>query len=145
DKLHVLVERERYKTDTTTQLAERTPDGIELTYNLMEPRNHSYIVNGLVVANCAEFVFVDDTACNLLQLNLMKFQDDTGRFNVERFERAIDICFTAQEILVSNASYPTPAIAHNSELLRPLALGYPTLPPLIMSMGLAYDSDEGRR
>ena len=94
---------------------------------------------------CAEFVFVDDTACNLLQLNLMKFQDDKGHFNVERFERAVDICFTAQEILVSNASYPTPAIAHNSELLRPLGLGYANLGALIMSMGLAYDSDEGRR
>src|SRR5262252_6925011 len=94
---------------------------------------------------CSEFVFVDDTACNLLQLNLMKFQDENGRFNVERFQRTVDICFTAQEILVSNASYPTPAIARNSELLRPLGLGYANLGALIMSMGLAYDSDEGRR
>jgi ribonucleoside-diphosphate reductase alpha chain len=94
---------------------------------------------------CSEFVFVDDTACNLLQLNLMRFQDKTGQFNVERFERAVDVCFTAQEILVSNASYPTQAIAKNSELLRPLGLGYANLGALIMSMGLAYDSDEGRR
>ena len=94
---------------------------------------------------CSEFVFVDDTACNLLQLNLMKFQDENGGFNVERFQRTVDICFTAQEILVSNASYPTPAIARNSELLRPLGLGYANLGALIMSMGLAYDSDEGRR
>ncbi|HKA11334.1 MAG TPA: vitamin B12-dependent ribonucleotide reductase [Candidatus Dormibacteraeota bacterium] len=94
---------------------------------------------------CSEFVFVDDTACNLLQLNLMKFQDEDGRFNVERFETAVDVCFTAQEILVSRASYPTPAIARNSELLRPLGLGYANLGALIMSMGHAYDSDEGRR
>ena len=94
---------------------------------------------------CAEFVFVDDTACNLLQLNLMKFQDEKGRFNTERFQRTVDVCFTAQEILVSNASYPTPAIARNSELMRPLGLGYANLGALIMSMGLAYDSDEGRR
>ena len=94
---------------------------------------------------CAEFVFVDDTACNLLQLNLMKFQDEKGRFNAERFQRTVDVCFTAQEILVSNASYPTPAIARNSELMRPLGLGYANLGALIMSMGLAYDSDEGRR
>src|SRR5215468_4870623 len=94
---------------------------------------------------CSEFVFIDDTACNLLQLNLMKFQDEDGRFNVERFETAVDVCFTAQEILVSRASYPTPAIARNSELLRPLGLGYANLGALIMSMGLAYDSDEGRR
>ncbi|HEY4026818.1 MAG TPA: vitamin B12-dependent ribonucleotide reductase [Candidatus Dormibacteraeota bacterium] len=94
---------------------------------------------------CAEFVFVDDTACNLLSLNLLLYQDEDGRFNGDRFQRAVDICFTAQEILVSNASYPTPAIAHNSERLRPLGLGYANLGALLMSMGLAYDSDEGRR
>ncbi len=94
---------------------------------------------------CSEFVFVDDTACNLLSLNLLKYQDNTGRFNVDRFQRAVDVCFTAQEILVSNASYPTPAIARNSERLRPLGLGYANLGALLMSMGLAYDSDDGRR
>jgi ribonucleoside-diphosphate reductase alpha chain len=94
---------------------------------------------------CSEFVFLDDTACNLLSLNLMKFQDPDGTFNVARFKQAIDVCFTAQEILVSNASYPTPAIGKNSEALRPLGLGYANLGALLMSMGLAYDSDEGRR
>jgi ribonucleoside-diphosphate reductase alpha chain len=94
---------------------------------------------------CSEFVFVDDTACNLLSLNLMKFQDAEGRFDVDKFQHAVDLCFTAQEILVSNASYPTPAIAKNSERLRPLGLGYANLGALLMSLGLAYDSDEGRR
>src|ERR1700674_4248373 len=94
---------------------------------------------------CSEFVFLDDTACNLLSLNLMKFQSDDGTFNVDRFRRAVDICFTGQEILVSNASYPTPAIAKNSEALRPLGLGYANLGALLMSMGLAYDSEEGGR
>ena len=94
---------------------------------------------------CSEFVFLDDTACNLLSLNLMKFQSEDGTFNVDRFKRAIDICFTGQEILVSNASYPTPAIAKNSEALRPLGLGYANLGALLMSMGLAYDSPEGSR
>lgn len=94
---------------------------------------------------CAEFVFVDDTACNLLSLNLLKYQDSDGRFDVDKFQRAIDICFTAQEILVSNAAYPTPTIARNSERLRPLGMGYANLGALLMSMGLAYDSDEGRR
>jgi ribonucleoside-diphosphate reductase alpha chain len=94
---------------------------------------------------CSEFVFLDDTACNLLSLNLMKFQTPEGGFDVERFQHAIDVCFTAQEILVSNASYPTPAIAKNSEALRPLGLGYANIGALLMSMGLAYDSDEGRR
>ncbi|MGH7902911.1 MAG: vitamin B12-dependent ribonucleotide reductase [Candidatus Dormibacteraceae bacterium] len=93
---------------------------------------------------CSEFVFVDDTACNLLSLNLMKFQTEDGVFDIERMRRAIDVCFTGQEILVSNASYPTPAIARNSDLLRPLGLGYANLGALLMSMGLAYDSEEGR-
>jgi len=94
---------------------------------------------------CSEFVFLDDTACNLLSLNLMKFQTEQGTFDVERFQRAVDITFTGQEILVSSASYPTPAIGKNSEALRPLGLGYANIGALLMSMGLAYDSDEGRR
>src|SRR6266581_3782654 len=94
---------------------------------------------------CSEFVFLDDTACNLLSLNLMKFQNEKGAFDVDRFGRAVDITFTAQEILVSSASYPTPAIGRNSEALRPLGLGYANIGALLMSMGLAYDSDEGRR
>src|SRR2546421_744974 len=94
---------------------------------------------------CSEFVFLDDTACNLLSLNLMKFQSDQGTFDVERFRRAVDVCFTGQEMLVSNASYPTPAIGKNSDALRPLGLGYANIGALLMSMGLAYDSDEGRR
>ncbi len=94
---------------------------------------------------CAEFVFLDDTACNLLSLNLMKFQPEGETFDVESYRRAIDVCFTAQEIIVTNASYPTPAIARNSEALRPLGLGYANLGALLMAMGLAYDSDEGRR
>src|SRR5438477_795857 len=94
---------------------------------------------------CSEFVFLDDTACNLLSLNLMKFQSEQGTFDVERFQHAVDICFTGQEILVSNASYPTPAIGKNSDALRPLGLGYANIGALLMSMGLAYDSDEGRR
>ncbi len=94
---------------------------------------------------CSEFVFLDDTACNLLSLNLMKFQTAQGTFDVERLQRAVDVCFTGQEILVSNASYPTSAIGKNSEALRPLGLGYANIGALLMSMGLAYDSDEGRR
>src|SRR5437588_11502116 len=94
---------------------------------------------------CSEFVFLDDTACNLLSLNLMKFQNEAGTFDVDRFRRAVDVCFTGQEIIVSRASYPTPAIEKNSEALRPLGLGYANLGALLMSMGLAYASEEGRR
>src|SRR5437763_15224590 len=80
---------------------------------------------------CSEFVFLDDTACNLLSLNLMKFQTEQGTFDVERFQHAVDICFTGQEILVSNASYPTPAIGKNSDALRPLGLGYANIGALL--------------
>ena len=94
---------------------------------------------------CSEFVFLDDTACNLLSLNLLKFQDAAGTFDIERYRRAIDVCITGQEIIVSSASYPTEAIGRNSEALRPLGLGYANLGALLMSMGLAYDSEDGRR
>src|SRR6202158_3519436 len=95
---------------------------------------------------CSEFVFLDDTACNLLSLNLMKFvQTEGAKFDVDRYKHAIDVCFTGQEVIVSNASYPTPAIGKNSEALRPLGLGYANLGALLMSMGLAYDSEEGGR
>jgi ribonucleoside-diphosphate reductase alpha chain len=94
---------------------------------------------------CSEFVFLDDTACNLSSINLMKFFNmDDGSFNVENFRHACDIMITAQEMLVDNASYPTPAIAENSRKLRPLGLGYANLGALLMASGLPYDSDEGR-
>src|SRR5229473_16930 len=93
---------------------------------------------------CSEYVFLNNTACNLASLNLMKFKRADGRFEVERFKAAVRVFITAQEILVDNASYPTAPIAENSHLFRTLGLGYANLGSLIMSYGLAYDSDEGR-
>jgi ribonucleoside-diphosphate reductase alpha chain len=93
---------------------------------------------------CSEYMFLDDSACNLASLNLMRFLRDDGTFNVERFKAAVEIYITAQEIIVDHASYPTEKIALNSHLFRPLGLGYANLGSLIMSLGLAYDSDEGR-
>jgi ribonucleoside-diphosphate reductase alpha chain len=93
---------------------------------------------------CSEYMFLDDTACNLASLNLMKFLGRNGQFDVEAFRHAVDITITAQEILVDNASYPTPKIAQNSHDYRPLGLGYANLGALLMSMALPYDSDEGR-
>jgi ribonucleoside-diphosphate reductase alpha chain len=93
---------------------------------------------------CSEYMFLDDTACNLASLNLMKYQGPNGQFDVEAFRRAVDLTITAQEILVDNASYPTPKIAENSHNFRPLGLGYANLGALLMSMALPYDSDEGR-
>jgi ribonucleoside-diphosphate reductase alpha chain len=93
---------------------------------------------------CSEYVFLNNTACNLASLNLMKFKREDGIFDVERFKAAVRIFITAQEILVDNASYPTKDIAENSHIFRTLGLGYANLGSLIMSYGLAYDSDQGR-
>ncbi|MDZ7374444.1 MAG: vitamin B12-dependent ribonucleotide reductase [candidate division KSB1 bacterium] len=93
---------------------------------------------------CSEFMFLDDTACNLASLNLMRFRRPDGEFDVEAFRRAVDIFITAQEIIVDNASYPTPKIQQNSHDFRPLGLGYTNLGALLMARGLPYDSDAGR-
>ena len=93
---------------------------------------------------CSEYVFINNTACNLASLNLMKFKRENGKFDAERFKAAVRIFITAQEILVDNASYPTADIAENSHIFRTLGLGYANLGSLIMSYGLSYDSDEGR-
>src|SRR6266436_3091173 len=93
---------------------------------------------------CSEYMFLDDTACNLASLNLMKYRTSNGQFDVEGFRHAVDVTITAQEILVDNASYPTAKIADNSHAFRPLGLGYANLGALLMSMALPYDSDEGR-
>ena len=89
-------------------------------------------------------MFLNDTACNLATLNLMKFVKEDGEFDVDAFRFAAKVTITAQEILVDNASYPTPRIEENSHQFRPLGLGYANLGALLMNRGLAYDSDEGR-
>jgi ribonucleoside-diphosphate reductase alpha chain len=93
---------------------------------------------------CSEYMFLNDTACNLASLNLMKFVREDGEFDVESFKYASRLTLLAQEILVDNSSYPTPKIDENSHRFRPLGLGYANLGALLMSRGLAYDSDEGR-
>jgi len=93
---------------------------------------------------CSEFVFLDDTSCNLASLNLMAFRKPDGEFDVEAFRHAVRIMITAQEIIVDNAAYPTPKITQNSHDYRPLGLGYANLGALLMARGLPYDSDAGR-
>ena len=93
---------------------------------------------------CSEYLFLDNTACNLASLNLMKFKTADGEFDVERFKAAVRIFITAQEIIVDNASYPIKEIAENSHIFRTLGLGYANLGSLIMSYGYGYDSVEGR-
>jgi ribonucleoside-diphosphate reductase alpha chain len=93
---------------------------------------------------CSEYMFLDDSACNLSSLNLMKFVGPDGQFDVEAFRHAVDTLILAQEIIVDNASYPTEKIGENSHSFRPLGLGFANLGALLMSMGLPYDSDQGR-
>ena len=93
---------------------------------------------------CSEYMSIDDSACNLASLNLMKFRREDGELDVEAFEHACDVVFLAQEILVGNSSYPTPEIERNAKAYRQLGLGYANLGALLMARGLPYDSDEGR-
>ena len=93
---------------------------------------------------CSEYVHLDDSACNLASLNLLSFLGDDGAFDADGFAHAVTVMFVAQEILVGNADYPTPAIAATTRAFRQLGLGYANLGALLMALGLAYDSDEGR-
>ncbi|TML24080.1 MAG: vitamin B12-dependent ribonucleotide reductase [Actinobacteria bacterium] len=93
---------------------------------------------------CSEYMSIDDSACNLASLNLMKFRREDGELDVEAFEQAVDVVFLAQEIAVGYSSYPTPEIESNAKAYRQLGLGYANLGALLMARGLPYDSDEGR-
>src|SRR5918999_1765480 len=107
---------------------------------------HTCPVSGRINASnpCSEYMHVDDSACNLASLNLMKFRRADGSFDVEAFEHAVDIVILAQEIVVGPSSYPTEEIGRNARAFRQLGLGYANLGALLMANGLAYDSDEGR-
>jgi ribonucleoside-diphosphate reductase alpha chain len=93
---------------------------------------------------CSEYMSIDDSACNLASLNLMKFRREDGELDVEAYEHAVDVVFLAQEILVGYSSYPTPEIEKNAKAYRQLGLGYANLGALLMARGLPYDSEEGR-
>ena len=107
---------------------------------------HTTPVSGRINGSnpCSEYMSIDDSACNLASLNLMRFLHADGEFDVARFARAVDVVFTAQEILVGFSDYPTPAISVNAKSHRQLGLGYANLGALLMQRGLAYDSAEGR-
>ena len=93
---------------------------------------------------CSEYMHIDDSACNLASLNLMKFRKEDGELDVDMLEHAVDVVFLAQEIVVGYSSYPTPEIGRNAKRFRQLGLGYANLGALLMARGLPYDSDEGR-
>jgi ribonucleoside-diphosphate reductase alpha chain len=107
---------------------------------------HTSAATGRINASnpCSEFMFLDDTSCNLASINLTRFLNEDGSIDIEAYKHAIHISITAQEILVSNASYPTEKITKNSEDFRPLGLGYANLGALLMARGVPYDSPQGR-
>ncbi|MDQ3849510.1 MAG: hypothetical protein M3296_02700, partial [Actinomycetota bacterium] len=118
-------------------------------YDLEVPGVHNFSIGGTLggphpVVHNSEYMHVDDSACNLASLNLMKFRRPDGTFDVESFEHAVDVMFLAQEIIVGPSSYPTEQIAVNARAFRQLGLGYANLGALLMSNGIPYDSDAGR-
>jgi ribonucleoside-diphosphate reductase alpha chain len=115
-------------------------------YDTIINRWHTCPESGRINASnpCSEYMHVDDSACNLASLNLMKFRREDGSFDVDDFEHAVDIVFLAQEIVVGYSSYPTEEITENANKFRQLGLGYANLGALLMSDGVPYDSDEGR-
>jgi ribonucleoside-diphosphate reductase alpha chain len=139
----------RYKArDLLHQIAEATyqcgDPGMQFdtTINRWHTSKHTARINA---SNpCSEYMFLDDSACNLASLNLIKFVGPEGTFDVNAFRHAVDTVILAQEILVDNASYPTEKIAKNSHDFRPLGLGYANLGAMLMSLGLPYDSEKGR-
>src|SRR5207245_3743637 len=107
---------------------------------------HTCPASGRINASnpCSEYMHLDNSACNLASLNLMKFLDDDGNFDTPAFKHAVDVVFTAQEIIVGNSSYPTEKIERNAKTFRQLGLGYANLGALLMARGVSYDSDSGR-
>jgi ribonucleoside-diphosphate reductase alpha chain len=115
-------------------------------YDSIINRWHTCPESGRINASnpCSEYMHVDDSACNLASLNLMKFRNEDGSFNVDDFTHAVDIVFLAQEILVGFSCYPTEEITKNANAFRQLGLGYANLGALLMANGMPYDSEEGR-
>jgi ribonucleoside-diphosphate reductase alpha chain len=139
----------RYKAkDLLKQIAEATHQCGDpgMQFDTTVNRWHTCKTTARINASnpCSEYMFLDDSACNLASLNLMKFAGPDGQFDVEAFRHACDTVILAQEILVDNASYPTEKIARNSHDYRPLGLGFANLGALLMSIGVPYDSAEGR-
>lgn len=111
---------------------------------MVEAEEHTYWTGGLLVSNCGEFTFLDNSACNLASINLRKFQKDNGDLDAESLRHSVNLLILAQEILVGRSHYPTPEITDNSITFRPLGLGYANLGAFLMARGLPYDSDEAR-
>jgi ribonucleoside-diphosphate reductase alpha chain len=144
-KLASLVEQAQFrKADRKVRMISRESRGFETTYNLTEPRNHSYIVGGTVVANCSEYIHLDNSSCNLASINLLKFLRDDDTFDVERFRQLTELIITAMDISICFADFPTEKISAVTRAYRQLGIGYANLGALLMATGHAYDSEGGR-
>jgi ribonucleoside-diphosphate reductase alpha chain len=144
-KLIDIIEHAKFgKTNRTVRMISRKSTGYETTYNLTEPRNHSYIVSGTVVANCSEYVHLDNSSCNLASINLMKFLGEDNSFDIGRFQQITELIITAMDISICFADFPTEKIATITRAYRQLGIGYANLGALLMATGHAYDSDGGR-
>ena len=118
--------------------------GDEEVFDLTEPITHTFIANGITIHNCSEYMFLDDSACNLASINLLRFRKENGQLDVQSLEKIVDLYVTSQDVMISKASYPTEKITLNSHKFRPIGLGYANLGAFIMANGWAYDSDEAR-
>ena len=141
----IIEQKEFYKVDRTVRMVSRESKGFETTYNLTEPRNHSYIVGGTVVANCSEYVHLDNSSCNLASINLLKFlrQDDT--FDTKRFTRMGELIITAMDISITFADFPTQKIAETTRAYRQLGIGYANLGALLMAQATPTTRRAGGR
>ncbi|MGH7207440.1 MAG: LAGLIDADG family homing endonuclease, partial [Nitrospiraceae bacterium] len=129
-----------YQDELTDSLASIEPAGEEDVFDLTEETTHHFVASGLVVHNCSEYMFLDDTACNLASLNLGEFYTPDGRFNLEDFRHAVRLWTIVLEISVLMASFPSRAIAQKSFVFRTLGLGYANLGTVLMRQGIPYDS-----
>jgi len=132
-----------YRDEMSDEFLSLEPLGTADVFDLTENDTHHFVANGLRVHNCSEYVFIDDTACNLSSLNLVKFLNDDGNFDAHRFAEAARTWTTTLEISVAMGQMPSKAIAEKNHGYRTLGLGYANLGTLLMRMGLPYDSEEG--
>ncbi len=142
--LKIVASTTAYAKDETVQMVSRESRGFETTYNLTEPRNHSYIVGGIVVANCSEYVHLDNSSCNLASINLLKFLRADDSFDVQKFTEVSELVITAMDISICFADFPTEKITATTRAYRQLGIGYANLGALLMATGHAYDSAGGR-
>ena len=133
-----------YRDHLYDRVASLTPCGSEDVYDLTEPETSHFVANGIVVHNCSEYMFLDDTACNLASINLARFYDsESGEFDIEGYRHAIKLWTVVLEVSVLMAQFPSKEVAQLSYDYRTLGLGYANLGALLMQMGIPYDSPQG--